>query len=357
MVKIELDDGFHGMQGIEHASGVAAAAEHQSSPRKLGWAQQDTLSSYAQENQTSPSWTQSMGDWFGSWFRTKPIEGVEVSSTDVAAIDSSKSVAPLSEVQKQNLERVQSRFDALMERFNKDCPGMDIDQVIELLFYIDQDSKKEEMETQKIALQDKYKALKQHREEYRKLADDLAKELKAAGFWQMAQEFSTVGTAAIAAVGAGPAVAIPVIILAAGKLISSYNGNAVEHATARMLAKTGIISEQTGYNVIQGGVNALFLLGSVLGGGAEPTKVVKALQQIAAASKMVTTVGNEYTGYKSENRRADVQFASANIEQGQKGVDRAMQDVASCSKRGSEVSRSIGAWATQLDGQIKALMS
>src|SRR5262245_17829964 len=138
MVKIQqIDDELNRVNGV-HASSAMAPVAIQPNNRPLGWGQHDTLSSYEQDKQKSPTCTQHIGDWFGSFFHPKPIEalasqGKAVESTQ--AIEGAKPTAPLSEVQKQNIARVQSRFDALMERFNKDCPNMDIDQVMELLFY------------------------------------------------------------------------------------------------------------------------------------------------------------------------------------------------------------------------------
>ena len=201
-----IDNNLHEAQSAGEISGISTGAEIQPNRRALGWQQQDTLSSYEQDKATSPSWSQAIGDWFfGN--RTKPMEIVEVENTSsnqvtaVAAPNTTAKVSEISDTRPQDAIRIKSKFDALMDRLHKDCPNMDMDQFLEFLFYLDYESKQEELETQKSAMKEKYAALMKHREEYKRLSDDLAQDLKRTFGWKWGQEVSTVGCAAVAAAG------------------------------------------------------------------------------------------------------------------------------------------------------------
>lgn len=349
-------EGVSQYQGTQNIPEIPAEIENKHLNRKVGWETRDTLSSYQDaaaerteetvEKTKTATWWQWCSAFFGK--SPKPIEGAE--------LPSSTSVAELSESQKKDLAQIKSKFDLLMEKLEQDCPGMDMDQVMELLFYLSQETKKEEFEMEKGALQDKYRALKQHREEYQRLSEELAIALKKGRWWSVAQEASTLGSACLAASAFGPGWAIPILCLAVGRLASSYHGYAVEHAVARLAAKTGIISENMSFGLIQTSVSSLCLLGAALSGGADPSKIYKALKQVVTLSQVMTGVCNEGVSYTSEKRRGEVQFVSSQVQEGQKSVDRAVQDVASCSKRASQASSSIGAWARQLDGHMREIM-
>ena len=115
------------------------------------------------------------------------------------------------------------------------------------------------------------------------------------------------------------------------------------------------MSEETTFNVVKGAEDALILLGAVLGGGAEPSQLCQALQKLASFTRVFTTLGSEWTKHQSEQRQGNVQFVSTEIQEGEKAVDRAMQDMASCSRRSSQMSSSLGEWARNLDNQIRAM--
>lgn len=323
--------------------------------KRTGWNHRDTLSSCAQNETTEPvnkmkeaSWAQYISQSIQAWFSGKPVEmaTVDTETTQVEAI---------SDIQQQ--QRVKDKFDLLFDRFNEDFPEMDIDQFVELLLYLTQKGKAEEFEGQKVVLQEKYAALKTHRLEYQRLADSLAKEMKKVSWSQFGQELTTVGVAALAATGVSTGWAIPIVALAICKVASSYNDNVVEHAIAKVAAKTGIASEQTSYNVLKGGVEFLILMGSVLGGGPEPTKVYETMKTLLTASQVIATAGKEHVSYGAEQRRGNVQYVAAKIQEGEKTVERETQETANCNKRSAQSSSSFGEWARSLNATKRALIS
>lgn len=360
---------LNGVEGVQKLPDTHV--EPEKGLKQVGWNHRDTVSSCAQNEQTETvnktkeaSWSQVLSQSIREWFfgskaavvavdtETSQVEAVAV-ATNVQSVKGSA----LSESQQQDLKRVKDKFDLLMNRLNEDFPHMDIDEFMEILFYLDQESKKEDFEGQKIVLQEKYAALKTHRQEYQKLSEALAKELKSVSWTQFGQELTTVGTAALAAASVSTGWAIPIVALAICKIASSYNDNAVEHAIAKVAAKTGVVSEETGYNVIKGGVEFLILMGSVLGGGPEPTKLYETMKTLLTAAQVMSTAGNEYVTYKSDTRRGDVQFVTSKVQEGEKTVDRATQETANCSKRSAQSSSSLGEWARSLDATKRALIS
>lgn len=296
----------------------------------VGWNPKDTLEMLSQsqtpdpaKEAKKPTW----GQWIRSFFISAPPEFQEVG-------------------QKEAVELVETRLNALMRQLSTDCPDMDMDDAMALIFYLSREVKAEELDGEKEALAQKYKKLQEHRTEYQRLTTELAQALKKGGWWQISQDITSVGSACLAASTFGIEWLMPVLCLAAFKLASSYDGNSFEHSLARVASKKGLVSEQVCYRLIESGVTSLFVLGAAFSGGADPTKVYTALKQIAMAAQMMTGVGSAYMNYSAEGTRADMGYLSTQIQEKQKiGA----QGVAECSKGASQAASKMGNWLDQIN--------
>lgn len=304
----------------------------------VGWNTKDTLEMRDQTQTTpdpvkeakKPTW----GQWIWSCFVTPPTPAPELSESK----------------QIEAVELIATKYNALMEQLRAD--GVEMDDALALIFYLSRQVKELELDGEKEALAQKYRKLQEHRVEYQRLTAELAKALKKGGFWQISQDITAVGSACVAASAFGAGWLLPVLCLGAGKLASSYSGNSFEHALARVASKTGLVSEQVSYSLIQNGVNSLFILGAAFSGSADPTQIYTTLKNIAMVAQAMTGIGSATANYSAEGKRADMGYLSTQIQEKQKiGA----QGIAECSKKASQTASKMGDWMRNIDSSRRAI--
>ena len=294
----------------------------------LSWGSESTTPEKGKVEEITPENSQSLlaiaGDWAGRIWNLINVFGTEKPQAEESSSAKNRvSLAPLSNKDRIELERLLNHFHRLFEKLRDVMTDAELDELMMTIILLEQQGKIQEFNLHKATALVKQRALKDLEIKRLKEVDFHIEEMKRNKWWGQAEDLAAAFGFVNAARTLSRAWIIPAACYAVGKYYNSQYDNYVERQIAKGVAKTGIGSyfnanaeetERGAFHLIQLGFGILTSVATLalkLSPASIPTLMEAAARTIRALSNQRSDVHIGEMGHlafqiREANKAADV---------------------------------------------------